>query len=196
MALARSFTKKIKRGLAIRSSSVSEKEKAIQKAKFRPTISLPLELSNFLEETTQAFAIQAQDFPATGWKPVHSMPSSPTPSSSSSYSSSNKSYMSTPDSSHASSSPRTSYESRDEYFAPPSEKKVSFSIEPKIISRCRESSVSMASSVYGAEGELPPPIEDDEEMMKKIGKYRFAAAEYIQAIEGTPMILVDGKLYL
>ena len=55
---------------------------------------------------------------------------------------------------------------------------------------------STSSSLYAAEGELPPPIEEDEEIMNKLGKFRFAAAEYIQEIEGTPMILVDGKLYL
>jgi len=60
----------------------------------------------------------------------------------------------------------------------------------------RASATSTASSVYGAEGELPPPTEEDEEIMKKIGVHRFEAAEYIQEIEGTPMILVDGKLYL
>jgi len=56
--------------------------------------------------------------------------------------------------------------------------------------------MSTSSSVYGVEGELPPPIEEDDEIMHKIGKFRFSAAEYIQEIEGTPMILVDGKLYL
>lgn len=54
----------------------------------------------------------------------------------------------------------------------------------------------MASSLYADEGMLPPPIEDDEHIQARIGKNRFAAAEYIREIEGTPMILVDGKLYL
>jgi hypothetical protein len=55
---------------------------------------------------------------------------------------------------------------------------------------------SVGSSLYGAEDELPPPIEEDEEMLLKMGVHRFSAAEYIREIEGTPMIIVDGKLYL
>jgi hypothetical protein len=34
------------------------------------------------------------------------------------------------------------------------------------------------------------------EELKRRGLLRFSAAEYIREIEGTPMILVDGKLYL
>jgi hypothetical protein len=60
----------------------------------------------------------------------------------------------------------------------------------------RRESVQSTSSEYAEEGELPPPIEDDQEIMKRIGVNRFAAAEYIEEIEGTPMILVDGKLYI
>lgn len=60
----------------------------------------------------------------------------------------------------------------------------------------RASAASTASSLYAEEGKLPPPAEEDEDLMQKIGVFRFAAAEYIQEIEGTPMILVDGKLYL
>ena len=54
----------------------------------------------------------------------------------------------------------------------------------------------MAASLYAPEGELPPPFTDDEYILANIGVNRFAAAEYIEEIEGTPMILVDGKLYL
>jgi hypothetical protein len=38
-------------------------------------------------------------------------------------------------------------------------------------------------------------LEDDEHIHAKIGVNRCAGAEYIEIIEGTPMILVDGKLY-
>jgi hypothetical protein len=75
------------------------------------------------------------------------------------------------------------------------DKKVSFSQDTQEIPR-RESSTSVSSSVYIPDGELPPPLEEDEEISRLIGKLRFSAAEYIQEIEGTPMILVDGKLYL
>jgi hypothetical protein len=54
----------------------------------------------------------------------------------------------------------------------------------------------MGSSLYAPEGKLPPPFTDDEDILAKIGVNRFAAAEYIEEIEGTPMILVEGKLYL
>jgi hypothetical protein len=74
------------------------------------------------------------------------------------------------------------------------EKRVSFQVR-KVIPR-RASAASTDSSVYAADGELPPPFEDDEHIMQQMGKFRFSAAEYIQEIEGTPMILVDGKLYL
>lgn len=62
----------------------------------------------------------------------------------------------------------------------------------------RESNLSTVSveSEYYPEGELPPAFEEDEEILKRMGVNRFAAADYIQEIEGTPMILVDGKLYL
>lgn len=188
MTLARSFTNKIKRGLTIRPSSVLETEEAIQKA--RPTISLPLERLYVIDETKPLSSL-IEEFDTSGWSLVNSISPSPTSSAPSSH----KSYVSSPTPSRSSSSSATSYNSGEEYF-PPSEKKVSFSNDTKIILRHRESCVSVASSVYAAEGELPPPFEDDEEIMQKIGKFRFAAAEYIQEIKGTPMILVDGKLYL
>jgi len=156
----------------------------------RPKISLPLERPDYIHET-QPLVIRNPKFAASGWKSVDSVPSTPA----SSVSSAHRSYVSSPGSSRSSSSSRTSYESSDGYFQR-GEKKVSFSADTTIIPRKRDSSASVASSVYAAEGELPPPLEYDQEILKKVGKYRFAAAEYIREIGGTPMILVDGKLYL
>jgi hypothetical protein len=68
-------------------------------------------------------------------------------------------------------------------------------LEPDVLMR-RDSDAGATSSEYGPEGELPPPFEEDESIRMKMGKYKFSAAEYICEIEGTPMILVDGKLYL
>jgi len=158
--------------------------------KGRPTISLPLERPDYVDET-QPLATRGQERAISGRKSVDSMPSTPA----SSVSSAHRSYVSSPASSRSSSFSRTSYESNDVYF-PRGEKKVSFSADTTIIPRKRDSSASIASSVYAAEGELPPPIEYDEGILRKMGKYRFAAAEYIREIEGTPMILVGGKLYL
>jgi hypothetical protein len=158
--------------------------------KVRPTISLPLERPDYIDET-QPLATRNRGPATVGWKSVDSIPFTPA----SSVSSAHRSYVSSPASSRSSSSSRTSYESSDAYF-PRSEKKVSFSTDTTIIPRKRDSSASVASSVYAAEGELPPAIEYDEEILRKIGKYRFVAADYIREIEGTPMILVDGKLYL
>jgi hypothetical protein len=177
MTLARSFTKKLKRGLSIRSSTILEKPG-------RPTISLPLErlADDPTADVVKRHTLYQQDVAAVS-------PSSPTSSSSTAFSS--------PTSSRASSSSRSSYNSGDEcYFTAPVkfEKRVSFQVR-KVIPR-RASAASTDSSVYAADGELPPPFEDDEHIMQQMGKFRFSAAEYIQEIEGTPMILVDGKLYL
>ena len=186
--LARSLTKTLKRGFSVRASTIFESEKPSQKPA-RPTISLPLERPD-LDSTTKYHAsnIQASN---SGWVALVSPPPSPVSSSSSAC----QSIFSSPTSSRSSASSQTSY-GHDSYFPPLNiEKKVSFTDEATIISR-RESCSSLSSSLYAAEGELPPPIEEDEEIMKKLGKFRFAAAEYIEEIEGTPMILVDGKLYL
>jgi hypothetical protein len=168
------------------------KKRAIQKP-VRPKISLPLENPEFVDEKQQLGTL-GEEMSTSLWKPVEYMPTRPKPSVSLSPSS-HKSFMSSPGSSRASSSSRTSYNSVDEYFST-AEKKVSFSRNATIIPRSRESSGSTASSIYGAEGVLPPPIEDDGRTTLRIGRSRFAAAEYIREIEGTPMILVDGKLYL
>lgn len=183
MTLARSLTTKLKRGLSIRSSTVLEKP-------VRPTISLPLERSTdeFAAGVIQAYSSQSKY--TGGWV---SSPPSPTSSTSSSHQSS----FSSP-SSRASSSSRSSYNCGDDScFTTPLNfnKKVSFQVDTTVIPR-RRSAISTASSVYAAEGELPAPPEEEGEIMKKIGVHRFEAAEYIQEIEGTPMILVDGKLYL
>jgi hypothetical protein len=122
---------------------------------------------------------------------VSSPPASPISSAASSH-------QFSPFSQRSSASSRTSFSSGcDEYFPAFNDKKVSFAAEPtRPLHIRRVSNLSTLSSEYAGEGELPPPFEDDEEIMKKIGLNRFAAAEYIQEIEGTPMILVDGKLYL
>ena len=103
----------------------------------------------------------------------------------------------------SSATPRTSYDSCDSgdcYFGSTRAsggKTVSFGSEEKVIRRRkRESTASFASSFYEEEGVLPPPIQDDKYIQSRIGKNRFSAAEYIREIGGTPMILVDGKLYL
>jgi len=184
MTLARSLTTKLKRGLSIRSSTVLEKP-------VRPTISLPLERSTdeFTADVIKAYSPQSKY--TGGW--VISSP--PSPTSSTSYS--HQSSFSSP-SSRASSSSRSSYNCGDDScFTTPLNfnKKVSFQVDTTVIPR-RGSAISTASSVYAAEGELPAPPEEGGEIMKKIGVHRFEAAEYIQEIEGTPMILVDGKLYL
>lgn len=186
MTLSRSFTKKIKK--SIRSSTVFENEKPI-KPPFRPIISLPLERPDFLDETPP---LQVQAYAKLGWRPIDHPPNSPT--SPSSASSAHRSFLSSPATPRSSSDSQTLYNSGDHYL-PSVNKKVSFSIDPRIIPR-RNSSMSIGSSVYAAEGELPPPIEEDEDISHKIGKFRFSAAEYIKVIEGTPLLLVDGKLYL
>jgi len=192
MGLAKSFSNKIKRGLSIRSSSaVFESEKSL-KSPFRPTISLPLERPEFVD-AKEITTTHVQSYGGIGWKTVDATPPSPTTSSTSS--SAHQSYLSSPASSRGSTSSRTSYNSADDGYFPAMEKKVSFSIDTTIIPR-RDKTASVSSSVYGSEGELPPPIEDDEEIMQKMGELRFSAAEYIEEIEGTPMIIVDGKLYL
>jgi hypothetical protein len=183
--LARSFTRKLKRGLSLRASTIFESEKPFPKP-VRPTISLPLERPD-IDAATRLQAFHIREHSNCSWVALVPSPTSPTSSSSSM----RQSVFSSPASSRASSSSRTSY-GDDSYFSPLHiEKKVSFTDE--ITSIPRRGSTS--SSLYAAEGELPPPIEEDE-IMNKLGKFRFAAAEYIQEIEGTPMILVDGKLYL
>ena len=181
MTLSSSFTKKIKRGFSIRSSTYFHSEKPVQKL-FRPTISLPLERPDSSSAVEQSSAI---------WIPAK-VPPSPTSSSSSTH----QSYSSSPSPSRSSSSSRTSYETGDGTHSPLEKKvsfseRVTFSDDTKVPQR-----KSASSSVYGPEGQLPPLIEDDEEISRKIGNSRFSAAEYIKEIEGTPMILVDGKLYL
>jgi len=194
-SLARSFTKSLKRGLSVRASTIFESDKASQKP-LRPTISLPLERPDLDNAARHQASSIGQESSNRGWVALASTPTSPT----SSASSARQSIFSSPassrtSSSSASSSSRTSY-GEDSYFPPLNiQKKVSI-MEPPTIIRRRDSCSSLSSSIYGAEGELPPPIEEDEQTMQKLGKYRFAAAEYIQEIEGTPLILVDGKLYL
>ena len=184
MTLTRSFTKKFKQ--SIRSSSLFENEKPVQKP-FRPTISLPLERPDFVQETEP---LHVQAYAMLGWKPTdHSLHS---PSSSSSGSSARRSFLSSP---RASSDSQTSFNSGDHYLSSVNEKKVSFSIDTAIIPR-RTRSASVGSSVYADEGELPPLMEEEEDISQRIGKFRFSAAEYIKEIEGTPLVLVDGKLYL
>jgi hypothetical protein len=180
-------------------NSVFEVEKpSTQKKPFRPTISLPLERpADFIDRRQGPEAVIPHDLAESGWKPAESPPMSPVYSTTSS-SSYRRSRTSSPASSRASSAtPRTSYESGDYYFGDAAGKKVSFRLEAKVIPlRTRGSTASLASSLYADEGVLPPPIEDDEHIQARIGRNRFAAAEYIREIEGTPMILVDGKLYL
>src|SRR5579859_3592300 len=184
--LARSFTKKLKRGFSVRASTIFESDTPSQKP-LRPSISLPLERPD-LDDVTRRQAYHIQEQSNCGSVVFVSPPTSPTASSSSM----RQSILSSPALSRASSSSRTSY-GDDSYFPPLNiEKKVSFTDEITTTPRRR----STSSSLYAAEGELPPPIEEDEETMNKLGKFRFAAADYIQEIEGTPMILVDGKLYL
>jgi len=193
MPLARSMTKTFKN---IRNSVFEVDKPSTQKKPFRPTISLPLERpADFVDRRQGPEAVVPQDFAESGWKPIESPPMSPAYSTASS-SSYRRSTASSPASSRASSAtPRTSYES--DYFGDASGKNVSFSLDTKVIPlRTRASTSSLASSLYADEGVLPPPIEDDEHIQARIGKNRFAAAEYIREIEGTPMILVDGKLYL
>ena len=174
----------------MRSSANFENEKSV-KPPFRPTISLPLERPDFVYET-QPLAPHAHAYAMLGWKPIEYPPHSPT--SASSASSAHPSYLSSPATPRTSSDSRTSFNSGDHYFRSVN-KKVSFSIDTATIPR-RTSSASVASSVYDSEGELPPPIEDDKDISHRIGKFRFSAAEYIKEIEGTPLILVDGKLYM
>jgi hypothetical protein len=193
-SLARSFTKSLKRGLSVRAPTIFESDKASQKP-LRPTISLPLERPD-LDNAARQQASGIQESSDRGWVALASTPTSPT----SSASSARQSIFSSPassrtSSSSASSSSRTSY-GEDSYFPPLNIQKKVTIMEPPTIIRRRDSCSSLSSSIYGAEGELPPPIEEDEETMQKLGKFRFAAAEYIQEIEGTPLILVDGKLYL
>jgi hypothetical protein len=191
MTFGRSITNRIKRGLTIRTSSLFESENSIQTPP-RPTISLPLERQEYQDFESLAICVQGRT--PSSWISLNSTPTSPTPSSSPS--SLFQSYLSTP-SSRASSSSRTSCDSREDGCFPPLNiKKKSSSSSDTTKSPRRGSSSSVTSSVYGPEGKLPPPIEDDEEIAKRIGKFRFSAAEYIQEIQGTPMILVDGKLYL
>src|SRR5436309_3217708 len=167
-SLARSFTKKLKRGLSVRASTIFESDTPSQKP-LRPSISLPLERPDLHDATRrQAFHIQEQS--NRGLVALVSPPTSPNSSSSM-----RQSIFSSPASSRASSSSRTSY-GDDSYFPPLNiQKKVSFSDEITTTTRRR----STSSSLYAAEGELPPPIEEDEEIMNKLGKFRFAAAEYI-----------------
>ena len=187
MTLSRSFTNKIKKRI---SSSIFENEKPV-KPPFRPTISLPLERPDFVYDT-EPLSTHVHPHTVSEWKPTNHPPNSPT--SFSSDSSAHRSFLSSPATPRTSSDSRTSFNSGGHHF-PSVKKKVSFSIDTKIITR-RTSSESVGSSVYASEGELPPPLEDDEDISQKIGKFRFSAAEYIKEIEGTPLILVDGRLYL
>lgn len=192
MAIAKSFTK-LKRGLSVRSSGMFETERSTAKP-YRPTISLPLERPDYVE--VSALSTRRRQTTASGW--IVQPPSPVTSSSSVSSSSSvHNSYLSSPGSSRASSSSRTSYESNDDGYFPStnSDKKVSFSVDTTVIPQ-RTKRESVGSSLYGAEDELPPPIEEDEDILLKMGVHRFSAAEYIREIEGTPMIIVNGKLYL
>jgi|SRR5277367_76981 len=187
MTISKSFTK-IKRGLSVRSSALFETERPTPKP-YRPTISLPLERPDYVD--VSALSTRPRKHKASGWVV---QPSSPVLSSGSS---AHDSYPSSSGSSRASSLSRTSYESHDDAYVPSrnSEKKVSFSLGTTVIPQNSKRG-SVGSSVYGAEDELPPPIEEDEEVLLKMGVYRFSAAEYIHEIQGTPMIMVDGKLYL
>jgi len=202
MSLARSVTQRFK---SLRSSVFETDNPASRKQPVRPNISLPLERpADFVDRRQGPEALPthaAQEFIASlGWKTlVPSPPMSPayTITSSSSYLSSRAMSRT------SSATPRTSYDSYDSgdhYFGSyraSGGKKVSFSAEGKDIRRRKRRSIdSVASSCYEEEGVLPPPIEDDKYIRSKIGKNRFAAAEYIREIEGTPMIIVDGKLYL
>ena len=187
MTISKSFTK-IKRGFTVRSSTLFESETPAKA--YRPTISLPLERPDYVD--VSGLRIRPREHErGSGW---NGQPSSPIPSSASS---AHDSYVSSPGSSRASSFSRTSYDSRDYGYFPSnnSDKKVSFSAEMTVIPR-RTSRESVGSSIYGPEDELPPPLEEDEEIMLKMGVHRFSAAEYIREIRGTPMIIVDGKLYL
>jgi len=187
MTISKSFTK-IKRGLSVRSSALFEAERPTAKA-YRPTISLPLERPDHVD--VSALSIRPRQDELSGWIV---QPSSPVSSSSSS---AHDSYLSSPGSSRASSWSRTSYESNDDgcFRSSNSDKKVSFSLGTTVIPQNKKRE-SVGSSVYGAEDELPPPIEEDEEVLLKMGVHRFSAAEYVREIQGTPMIIVDGKLYL
>jgi len=187
--LARSLTKRLTRSLSKRSSSM--RSSAIAEPPVRPTISLPLERSP--DDSSDDVIKRHSRYQQERARWVVSPPSSPTSSSSE-----QQSPMSSSPFSRSSTSSRSSYNSGDEsYFTSPLtfEKKVSFREDTNIIPR-RGSGESNTSSVYAAENQLPPATEEDEEIMAKIGEFRFAAAEYIREIEGTPMILVDGKLYL
>jgi hypothetical protein len=187
MTLSRSLTKKFKH--SIRSSSLFENEKPVQKP-YRPIISLPLERPDFVQETEP---LHVQAYAMLGYRSAdYSLHS---PSSSFSSSSARRSFSSSPATPRASSDSQTSFSSGDHYLPSVNEKKVSFSIDTAIIPR-RTRPASVGSSIYAAEGELPPPMEDEEDISQRIGKFRFSAAEYIKEIEGTPLILVDGKLYL
>lgn len=186
-------------------SSVFETDKpTTRKQPFRPNISFPLERpADFVDrrQGPEALSSHAQELVTSGWGRVESPLMSPTYSTapSSPY---RRSSFSSPASSRASSAtPRTSYDSGDDFLgdvaSSVSGKKVSFILAAKVIPhQHRGSTASLASSLYAEEGVLPPPIEDDEHIRSRIGKNRFSAAEYIREIEGTPMIIVDGKLYL
>ena len=202
MPLARTLTKKLKKGLSIRSSP---KQEDPPPSPYRPTISLPLEL--FPDSTpplkivpptprqssasvprpsrTQSTVTKGPVSP-TGW--ISSPPSPTTPTSSTS----RQSLFDSP----SSTSSRSSTES---YFPKTSkERLVSFADAPIVLSR-PTSSGSTSSSFYGnvhgdGNGNKEEMIEYEE--LKRRGLLRFSAAEYIREIEGTPMILVDGKLYL
>jgi hypothetical protein len=186
MTLARSLTKKIRRSLSIRTFSAPETEKSAKKKASRPSISFPINQPITID---RAPSIILEGIPEVA---DSDEPSPSSGDSSQSVASPHPSYMSTR-SSRASSSSRTSYGAEDEGDV--SDKKVSFTKEIRIIPQPK-SRQSLASSIYGEEGILPPPIEKEEEIKNGIGKFRFSAAEYIREIEGTPLILVDGKLYL
>ena len=188
MTMSKSFTK-IKRGLSVRSSALFETERSTTAKAYRPTISLPLERPDYVEVTP--LSIRPREHEMSSWTV---QPTSPV---SSSGSSAHDSYLSSPGFSRASSASRTSYDSHDDRYFPSSnsDKKVSFSADTTVIPR-RKNRESVGSSLYGPEDELPPPIEEDEEILLKMGVHRFSAAEYIREIGGTPMIIVDGKLYL
>jgi len=192
VAQVRSLTNRLKRGLSHRASTLFDTGKFSLQNKSQSQLPR-LKISFPLERTDNAQPTQTQESATSGWMVVSTPPTSPTSSGSSSP------FQSPSSSVLSSASSRTSYSSGfDGYFpSAGNEKKVTFAVEPTrplSIGR-RESVSSRASSEYAEEGELPPPIVDGE-IMNKIGVNRFAAAEYIKEIEGTPMILVDGKLYL
>jgi len=204
MSIARSVTQRFR---SLRSSVFETDKPTSRKEPIRPNISLPLERpADFVDRRQGPEALPthaAQEFiTSPGSKPV--LPSPPMSPAYSITFSSSSSYLSSRAMSRASSAtPRTSYDScdsGDSYFGSvrtSGGKNVSFSPEGKVVRRRkRRSAASCASSCYEEEGVLPPPIEDDKYIQSRIGKNRFAAAEYIREIEGTPMILVDGKLYL